>query len=105
MSSHFGFGRTSTLEAGPVAVSTMDNNLVISYFVPPTPHFCYVPSSHPVIPFMSIPSMFSFGPGGAGSSLPLSTMQSFSGGSPGSFSINGPTSKMNMNVSTKKCML
>lgn len=82
MSSHFGSGGSSTVAAGPVAVSAMNNRPVISSSVPSAPHSGYGSSAHPA--FMARPSMFSYGPGGAGSSMPLSTMQSFSGGVPGS---------------------
>lgn len=84
MSSHFGSGGSSTVAAGPVAVSAMNNRPVISSSVLSAPHSGYGPSAHPAMPFMARPSMFSYGPGGAGSSMPLSTMQSFSGGAPGS---------------------
>lgn len=84
MSSHFGSGGSSTVAAGPVAVSAMNNRPVISSSVLLAPHSGYGPSAHPAMPFMARPSMFSYGPGGAGSSMPLSTMQSFSGGAPGS---------------------
>lgn len=84
MSSHFGSGGSSTVAAGPVAVSAMNNRPVISSSVPTAPHSGYGSSAHPAMPFMARPSMFSYGPGGAGSSMPLSTMQSFSGGVPGS---------------------
>lgn len=84
MSSHFGSGGSSTVAAGPVAVSAMNNRPVISSSMPSAPHSGYGSSAHPAMPFMARPSMFSYGPGGAGSSMPLSTMQSFSGGAPGS---------------------
>lgn len=84
MSSHFGSGGSSTVAAGPVSVSAMNNRPVISSSVPSAPHSGYGSSAHPAMPFMARPSMFSYGPGGAGSSMPLSTMQSFSGGVPGS---------------------
>ncbi|GLJ20492.1 hypothetical protein SUGI_0372970 [Cryptomeria japonica] len=97
MSSHFGSGGSSAVAAGAVSVvPAMNNRPAIPPTLPSASHSGFGPTTHPAMPFMTRPSMFPFGPGGVGSSVPLSAMQSFSGGSPGSIMMGSSASNSNV---------
>ncbi|KAH9319095.1 hypothetical protein KI387_020864 [Taxus chinensis] len=97
MSSHFNPGGSSAVAAGPVSVvSAMNNRPAIPPTVPSASHPGYGPTAHTAMPFMNRPSMFPFGPGGVGSSVPLSAMQSLSSGSPGSVMMGSSAANSNI---------
>uniref|UniRef100_A0A0D6QTX4 Uncharacterized protein n=1 Tax=Araucaria cunninghamii TaxID=56994 RepID=A0A0D6QTX4_ARACU len=97
MSSHFNSGGSSAIAGGPVAaVSAMNNRPVIQPSVPSASHPAYGPTTHPAMSFITRPSMFSFGPGGVGSSVPLSAMQSLPGGAPGPIMMGSSAANSNI---------